>query len=66
MIGTRHRLSAATIQRAYASTRSGKSPNGLVLSVGIVPAEIAVVLVLILIAILLRQMVIGGAGAGTP
>jgi hypothetical protein len=53
MIGTRHRLSAATIQRAYTSTRSGKSPNGLVLSVGIVPAEIAVVLVLILILILI-------------
>jgi hypothetical protein len=38
---------------AYASMRTGESPNRVVLSVvGIVPAEIAVVLVLILILIL--------------
>jgi hypothetical protein len=44
-------FSAAAIQRAYASTRTG--PNRVVLSVvGIVLAEIAVVLVLILILIL--------------
>jgi hypothetical protein len=45
-------FSAVTIQRAYASTRTGESPNRAVLSVGIVPAEIAGVLVLILILIL--------------
>ena len=46
-------FSAVTIQRAYASTRTGESLNGVVLSVvGIVPTEIAVVLVLILILIL--------------
>ena len=46
-------FSAATIQRANTSTRTGESPNRVVLSVvGIVPAEIAGVLVLILILVL--------------
>jgi hypothetical protein len=63
----RRRLLRRYIQRAYASTRTGERPNRVVLSVvGIGPAEIAVVLVLVLIAILLRQIVIGGALAGTP
>jgi hypothetical protein len=45
-------FSAATIQRAYTSTRAGESPNRVVLSVvGIVPAEIAGVLILILILV---------------
>ncbi len=46
-------FSAAIIQRADTSTRTGESPNRVVLGVvGIVPAEIAGVLVLILILIL--------------
>jgi hypothetical protein len=52
-IGIRRRLLRRYNSTGNTSTRTGESPNRVVLSVvGIVPAEIAVVLVLILILIL--------------